>query len=239
MDIIKYWESCNLIIYKKQEEYYRALAREFLICAEKCIKDKGCFLAVLGGGKSPARINEEIVKASSEYALDWSKIYIVLSDERYVEETSDFSNYKLTKETLIDKVGGNALYSVYKPDRSEEAAGLYHDYIKKLWKKTGQEYFDYALLGVGDDGHTASLFPNRLPGNVKNRFAVYSGIGPEGLERISLSIEALNRCTVVSFIVNSVGKRKVLDSMKENWNTDRYPMQNIVRPKNMHILREE
>ena len=240
MNITKYWESCSLITYGKQEEYYRALAREFLIYAEKCIKDKGCFLAVLGGGNSPVRINEEIVKVSNEYTLDWSKVYIFLSDERYVEETNDYSNYKLIKETLLDKVGGNSLYSIYKPDCSKEIAAIfYHNYIKELWEQTGQDYFDYALLGVGEDGHTAALFPARLPEDVSNRFVVCSGRGPEGLERISLSMEALNRCSVISFVVNSAGKIKVLDSMKENWDTERYPMQNIVRSKNMYILREE
>lgn len=240
MDIVKYWENCRLITYRKQKEYYRALAEEFLTYAEKCIKDKGCFLAVLGGGKSPAYINEEIIKASNKYVLDWSKIYIILSDERYVKETNDFSNYKLIKETLLDKVDGNSLYPIYKPNSSgETAAGLYHDYIMELWTRTGQDYFDYAMLGVGNDGHTASLFPDRLPANKEDRLAVSGGMGPEGLERISLSIGALNRCSMVSFIVNNVEKIKVLNSMKENWNTVRYPIQNIIRPKNMYILQEE
>ena len=237
---LKYWETCNLIICRKQDEYYKAMAREFLIHAKKCIKDKDCFLAVMGGGRSPKRINEEIVKADEEYGLDWSKVYIFLSDERCVEKTSNHSNYKLITETLMNKVGGNPLYSIYELNYSKEtSASLYHDYIKKMLVQTGQDYFDYALLGVGEDGHTASLFPGRLPKNTDGRFAVCSGKGTEGLERISLSVEALNRCSLVSFIVNSVGKIKVLDSMKETWNAERYPMQNIVSPKNMHILQEE
>lgn len=223
--------------YKGPEKYYEQLAIEFLENAQKAIAEKGSFLAVLGGGRTPRHINAKIVELSAKYNVDWSRVYIVLSDERWIEETDDYSNYKMMQETLIVPLGINSLHHIFESEITlEHAAEKYAGYLEELWEKTEQRIFDYALLGVGNDGHTASLFPERLFSSESSQMVVCGGKGPEGLERISLSYEALNKCNLVSFIVNSLGKREILHLMRMEWNPEKYPIQNINTSKNMHVL---
>lgn len=236
----QWWSKNKVLVFSNREQYYNHMAVEFLENAEKCISEKGCFIAVLGGGSSPAYINAGIVQHSRDYNINWKQVAIVLSDERYVEETSDFSNRKMIMETLIEPLEMNPLYQIFQSDRTvAEAVQLYEDYIKELLYTKKQSSFDYALLGVGKDGHTASLFPGRQWSAEQDKVAVHGGIGPEGTERISLSFEALNKCTKMSFLVNNKQKQEILQLMEHNWNPLDYPIQNISVPKNMYVLLEE
>ena len=208
--------------------------------AEKAIRDKGCFIAVLGGGNTPKYINCKIVELNLKYKVDWNNVYIILSDERWVKEQDALSNFKLMLETLIIPLNIKSFYNIYSGRRTiEEDAEAYSDYIENLLKSLGQEEFDYALLGVGNDGHTASLFPGRKHLAAKGKQVICGGKGPEGTERISLSYEALNKCKLVSFLVNSPGKERILHLMEHEWNPNKYPIQNISVPKNIYLLQEE
>lgn len=240
MTYIQWLSSIEKYFYTDAEEYYEQLAVEFLENAETSIRNKGLFIAVLGGGNTPKYINSKIVELSTQYDIDWNRVHIVLSDERWIEDTDELSNYKMILETLAVPLKIKSLYNVYADGISaEEAAEKFGEYVEELWTKTGRAAFDYAMLGVGSDGHTASLFPDRQQIQNVGVNTVCGGKGPEGLERISLSYAALNKCDKVSFLVNSPEKRNVLAHMEKEWNTVKFPIQNIVVPKNMHILREE
>lgn len=237
MEQIDWSAGIKIIEYKEPEEYYERLAIEFLENAQKAVAEKGSFLAVLGGGRTPRQINAKIVERSSDYRVDWNRVHIVLSDERWIEETNDHSNYKMMRDTLVSPLSANALYQIYKQGEAiGNAAEEYADYLEELWKKAGRETFDYMLLGVGNDGHTASLFPGRQYPAENRRMVVCGGKGPEGLERISLSYAALNKCDRISFLVNSAEKIEILHKMKADWDPERFPIQNIAATKYMHIL---
>lgn len=221
------------------QEYYERLAVEFLENAERAVQSKGCFTAVLGGGNTPRYINSKIVERSAQYKVNWNDVYIVLSDERWVKESDRLSNYKMISESLVVPLKTRPLHKIYTAGSTvEEAAERFNAYIEDLRIRTGQNGFDYALLGVGPDGHTASLFPYRQQVRSAGANVVCGGKGPEGLERISLSYDALNHCEKISFLVNSPEKRDILDRMEQEWDLDRFPIQNISPPKKMYVLRE-
>lgn len=240
MTDIQWLKGIKIFRYTDAEKYFEQIAVEFLENAEKAIKDKGCFVAVLGGGNTPKNINSKIVELNSKYKVDWSKVYIILSDERWVKEQDALSNYRMILETLVCPLNVKLCYNIYLADKTiKEGAEAYSDYIDALLKSVGQEEFDYALLGVGNDGHTASLFPGRNSLAEKGKQVICGGKGPEGTERISLSYEALNKCKIASFLVNNPEKEKILHLMEKEWNPGRYPIQNIRVPKNMYLLQEE
>ena len=237
MDYTEWSRNTKVLEFTASEKYYEQLAIEFLNKARDATAEKGNFLAVLGGGNTPRKINEKIVELSGKYEVDWSRVYIVLSDERWVEENSDYSNSRMMRQTLIEPLHRNALFQLYESSKKVEGASRsYAHYILDLLERTGQKTFDYALLGVGSDGHTASLFPGNhfLPD--RGPVAVCGGKGPEGLERISLSYAALNRCSLISFLINSPEKRAIYHLMNVDWNPGKYPIQNINSIKNMYIL---
>lgn len=222
--------------YQQEEEYYQQLAREFLELAERAISNKGCFCAVLGGGNTPKYINAQIVELHSQYDIDWSRVHIVLSDERWVKEDDALSNYRMILETLVMPLNIKNFYNIYLDGKTvEEGARAYSVYLEQLFRELGQNAFDYAQLGVGNDGHTASLFPGRRHLAEGGQKAICGGIGPEGAERISLSYEVLSECKTTSFLVNSPGKIEILQLMKEKWEPDKYPIQNINAHKNMYV----
>lgn len=240
MEQIDWSAGIKIYEYKNAKDYYERLAIEFLENAQKAVTEKGSFLAVLGGGRTPREINAKIVELSSNYHVDWECVYIVLSDERWIEEDNDYSNYKMMRDTLVSPLSANDIYHIYRQGETmEKAAEEYADYLEELWKMAGRKTFDYMLLGVGNDGHTASLFPNRHCSVEGKQMVVCGGKGPEGLERISLSYAALNKCSRISFLVNGSDKIEILHKMKAEWNPEKFPIQNIAPTKCMHILTEQ
>lgn len=240
MEHIDWSESVETIEYTRPEEYCEQLAIEFLENAQRAVAEKGSFLAVLGGGRTPRQINAKIIELSSNYHVDWSRVYIFLSDERWIEETSDHSNYKMMQETLAGPLGIDCLYHIYEQGKTAmKAAEKYAAYLEEIWEKTGQTTFDYMLLGVGNDGHTASLFPGVHHPAEGGQMVVCGGKGPEGLERISLSYATLNKCDRISFLVNNPEKIEILRKMKKEWAPDKFPIQNITVTKCMYILSEQ
>ncbi|WP_340695579.1 6-phosphogluconolactonase [Hydrogenobacter thermophilus] len=156
---------------------------------------KVCHIA-LAGGRTPI----ELYRMLSKENLLWGKIKFYLTDERYVSLVSELSNYKAVRETLGDK----AKLVFYKTDMDIEECAL--DYSLQL-----PERLHITLLGVGKDGHTASLFPKGECKKVSQKVCVSRS--PDGLLRLSLTQEYLNGSCVIIFFVKGEEKKKILEAM--------------------------
>lgn len=132
-----------------------ALAGEIKVDLEEAIAARGVASIVISGGRTPVRLFEQL----REEKLDWSKVWITLADERWVETSSDASNERLVREHLLVGPAAAAHFIGLKNPAPTPEAGA--DWATRALTRVPRPY-DLVLLGMGEDGHTASLFPGSL-----------------------------------------------------------------------------
>jgi 6-phosphogluconolactonase len=162
---------------------------------------------VLTGGSTPKAAYEEFVRAVQAVDLDLSRTTMWFGDERCVPPEDERSNYRLAKESLLDPLGDAGPGAVRRmrgelgPDRGAE------EYEREL-RESGPPEFDLLMLGIGPDGHTASLFPDQASLNEGERLVI--GVPEAGLEpfvpRISLTLPALAMARQIVFLVSGSAK---------------------------------
>lgn len=177
----------------------------------RAVNERGACILGLSGGSTPRAIYG---KLGARGDLPWDKVWIFLVDERYVPPTSDDGNAKLIADMLIVP-SGIAESHVIRPDTSlplKECAGAYHQSLTQLFDEHGPP--DIVTLGLGEDGHIASLFPplpedafgpNVVIHTTTDRFAIR--------DRISLTLPTLRSTPHVFFFLKGEGKRKVWQEM--------------------------
>lgn len=206
--------------------------------AAECIRQRGTFTLVLAGGSTPRRTYELLARGEGEYSIDWSRVFLFFGDERFVPHDDPRSNYKLAHDTLLS-VAPIASEQVLTVDTSlASPAASADDYSERVAKFFAQPQgtlpaFDMILLGLGDDGHTASLFPGAAALKVHDRIATWSppGVLPPPVDRITLTMPVLNAAQQVLFLVSGAGKADVLaEVLSGNSSTDEHPAAGV-RPK--------
>jgi 6-phosphogluconolactonase len=201
-----------LLVFQTKEESCRFLADRFRALSVAHIAEKGVFSAALSGGKTPVDLYTRIAKEGP--SIDWKSIHIFLVDERYVPSTDSDSNYRMIRETLLDAVPiPESNVHPIRTDVAEPkvAAELYEHELKKFFGGSAvMPELDFVLLGVGEDGHTGSLFPGS-PFNPKERRLVRA-VAPakERLPRITLTLRVINSGWHVFFFVTGKSKRNVV-----------------------------
>ncbi|MGH6934920.1 MAG: 6-phosphogluconolactonase [Methylocella sp.] len=180
----------------------------------------GRFSLSLSGGSTPKRAYELLAESSA--SLDWRKIHLFWGDERFVPPDHRDSNFRMAREALIDHVPIPAAQVHPIPTNSsspEEAAGRYEITLQDFYggKTLDPErpLFDVTLLGLGEDGHTASLFPGTKALDERDAW-VTSIIGVKSEPRISLTYPALQSSRLVVFIVSGAKKRDILARVLAN-----------------------
>ena len=189
------------IIHKNKENF---LIKKFIGLFKRKIKSKGKgrFSFVLTGGNSPIKLYEYLAKNKS---INWNKIDFFIGDERYVKETSKYSNIKMCKKYLLNKINisDNQIYKICTTDKSiKKSSKRYEQKIKKYFLNK-KICFDLVMLGVGKDGHIASLFKN----NVNKKSNKYVDIVKrKDFSRITLTLKCLNSSK--SIFLWAPGKKK-------------------------------
>jgi 6-phosphogluconolactonase len=180
----------------------------------------GRFSLSLSGGSTPKRAYELLVELGA--SLDWRKVHLFWGDERFVPADHRDSNFRMAREALIDHVPIPAAQVHPIPTNSgspEEAAGRYEVTLQDFYgSKTldpERSLFDVLLLGLGEDGHTASLFPGTKALDERDAWVIsITGVKPE--PRISLTYPALESSRVILFVVSGAKKREILGRVLAN-----------------------
>ena len=183
------------------------IARE----AEAAIAQRGEFRIALSGGNTPRPVYQALAKLPT----DWSKWVVTFGDERCVPPDSDQSNYRMAKEALFDHVpipAGNILRIRGEIDPAE-AAKDYEAALRSRTSGAGHYRHDLLLLGMGDDGHTASLFPGTEALTVTDRWVVSNFVPKFDTFRVTFTYPLLDASRHVCFLVNSKGKDAILDEV--------------------------
>lgn len=184
------------------------IGSDFIRKASSAITDfianhPGKIRIALSGGSSPKAVYEKL--SQNEY-IDWNRIELYEVDERYVPEGSAESNARMIRESLSDKAHLNAF------DTSREIADALNVYEQKL-QKLNRPYFDLVLLGLGADGHTASLFPRGPELEEVERLVVHSK-SPKGVtDRLSLSFPAIMSSKKIIFLIRGADKQEVFEDL--------------------------
>ncbi len=176
--------------------------------ATKAIEARGIFRIALSGGNTPRPVYEALARLD----LPWDKWEITFGDERCVPPDSDQSNFKMAKGALFDHAAipaGNILRMEGEADPS--AAAL--KYEQELLSRSNPYRHDLILLGMGDDGHTASLFPGTEALQVTDRLVVSNYVPKFSTWRLTFTYPLLNAARHVCFLVSSAGKEPVLDGV--------------------------
>lgn len=224
----------NIRIFDDLDTLYTEAADVFKNLSEKSIREKGRFTVALSGGSSPKAIFKLL--ATDEYAerIDWNKIYFFWVDERWVPLNDDKSNARMTFETLLDKVPvpKDHIFPMYKDNiLPEEYAEEYESYIRNILGNEG--VFDFILLGMGDDGHTASLFPGEEILNEKEKWVSAYYLKPQEMYRITLTAPVINRAENILAVAFGESKKQALNEiLNGEYNPELYPMQLIEKKEN-------
>ena len=190
------------------------------------IAERGRFSLVLSGGSTPAPIYESLGTMN----LDWEQINIFWGDERCVPPDHPDSNYKMAQETLLRNasIPSRNIFRIKGEEDPTTAAMLYRKEIKKFF--TGREpRFDLVLLGLGEDGHIASLFPGSPALAEKSDWVVETQHPASGLGRISLTYPAILSARNIFFLVQGSSKAGVTADVIQNpQSPPDYPAKRII-----------
>jgi 6-phosphogluconolactonase len=226
----------NLLIYHTKGELLQDLARYIIKIAEKSIMEQDCFNFVLTGGNSPKELYQLLATDYKE-AIDWKKVFFFFGDERNVPSTHDSYNGLMAKESILDPLQIATDHIFYVPtDLAPEKAAI--EYQKSIVKhfQGGDLTFDLILLGMGDDAHTASLFPQTDILKVKEAMVDVVYVEKLSTYRISFTAPLINKAKNIAFLVFGENKAKALKQVVENpkKETSTYPAQ-LIKPVDGYV----
>lgn len=194
-------------VFENEDEVLNALANYFVETAASSIASHGQFSVALSGGNSPKKLYELLASSSFKDKVEWNKVHFFFGDERYVPHTDPQSNYLMAKKALFEPLG-LSFKQIFPVDTSvspEEAAKKYTTDINYYFAGT-EVRFDLILLGLGDNSHTASLFPQTgvlhdTTVSVKDVF-----LEDQKVYRITMTAPLINQAHHIAFLVYGEGK---------------------------------
>jgi 6-phosphogluconolactonase len=200
----------NVKVYEDKQELSEAAARDFVRRARSAIEASGRFTVALAGGSTPEATYEAL---ASRYAgeLDWSRVHVFFGDERSVPPDDEGSNYRMADEALLSHISPGGVHRMRGELPPEEAAAEYEKELREFFgAPDGPPELDLILLGIGGDGHTASLFPNTAALDVTDRWAAANPVPKLDTTRITLTLPVLNAAKAVNFLVAGGDKAETL-----------------------------
>jgi 6-phosphogluconolactonase len=147
--------------------------------------------------------------------IDWSKVYVFFGDERSVPPHHEDSNLKMASEVLLDHVPVGNVHRMQGELTPEEAAEAYEEVLRTFFRTEDVPRFDLILLGLGTDGHTASLFPETLALEIHDRWVVANHVPRLNTTRITLTVPVISAALAVYFLVEGEDKAEALREILE------------------------
>lgn len=201
----------NLNIYDDINDLITVLATTICKASELAIKRRGRFNFVLSGGSSPRKLYELLASEKFRNKIDWTKTYFFFGDERFVPENDSQRNSLMAKEVLFDplRIKESHIFKVDTSGSPEEAALKYSESIEKHFQDKPIK-FDFILLGLGDNSHTASLFPNTHVLNETEATIKSVFVKEVDQYRITMTAPLINQAKEIAFLVFGEGKADVV-----------------------------
>ena len=202
------------IIVCEKEEWPTKAVELFVQQANANIADHSSFSAALAGGNTPEPLYSELARPENWNRIEWDKIHLFWGDERHVPPNDPQSNFRLVKEKLLDVVPipEENIHRVKTEMDVRLAAFAYEDDLRHFFPGDWPR-FDLVLLGMGEDGHTASLFPRSAALNEESRWFVANFAPEKNSWRLTLTLKAINAARMVIVLVRGESKADTLGAV--------------------------
>jgi 6-phosphogluconolactonase len=224
------------------EALARAMAEQLLAAAQEAVASRGVARIAISGGNTPKRTFEMLAEpAATEFSVfPWDKTDLFWVDERCVRPDDKESNYRMTKLALLDKVplAADRVFRIEGELDPELAAARYESAIRNRFRLEGAQLptFDLVALGMGPDGHTASLFPHTAGIHELTRIAIANHVPQKETWRVTLTSPVINQGRKVVFLIGGTDKAEVLSSvLGKTYDPETWPSQ-VIQPKSGQLL---
>ena len=209
----------NIFVFKNNAGVADFAVNEWLKISSQAIAAKGIFTAALSGGKTPVEFYKRL--AASKNILSWDRTHIFLVDERFVPHSHRESNYGLVKKHLLThaKIPDENVHRIQTEGITlEQSAIRYEEEIRSFFhiERGSLPEFDLIMLGIGKDGHTASLFPGKASLKERTRLVIPVTANKFPHERITLTLPVINNARNIIFLVSGRNKARALKEILEN-----------------------
>jgi len=195
-------------VFDDAEAVARAAAEEFVRLALGAVEERGTFSVALSGGSTPRRVYELLASDEFKERVPWNSVHIFFGDERTVPPDHAESNYRMANETLLSRVQIPS-ENVHRIDGVGDAAAnasAYESVMRGYFGDAQWPRFDLVFLGMGDDGHTASLFPGSSALEESRAWVAPNWVEKFSTWRITLSAPAINAARNVIFLITGASK---------------------------------
>jgi 6-phosphogluconolactonase len=224
-------------IFKTSNELFAAAVADFAKLASDAVQKHGRFCVALSGGSTPKVMYSLL--ATSSTPIPWESIYFFWGDERHVPPTDPESNYRMVYEAMLSKVPvppQNVFRILSEEKDPEVVAKQYEQTLIKFFDLNAGQFprFDLVLLGLGPDGHTASLFPDSTALRETNRLVVANWVEKFKTHRITLTLPVLNNAAVVEFLVSGKEKAGIVHQVLDG-DGSQFPSQ-MIRPRDGRLV---
>ncbi len=213
----------EVVVPGNKEDTLNYCVDHFLKLGNEAIKDHGYFAVALSGGSTPKEIFQRL--SSRKHQLDWSLVRLFWGDERSVPPKDKESNYLMAFSSGLENLGipEKNIFRMKAESSIEENAKAYEELIKK---NTHKGRFDLVMLGMGDDGHTASLFSGSLGLHVTDRLVIANFVPQKNTWRMTLTYSCINAASNICFYIIGAGKASMLQAVL-SYPLGSYPCQGV------------
>lgn len=222
------------------QELFAAAAEEVIHAAEEAVKARGRFTIALSGGSTPKSLFT-LLATNARSVLPWDRMFFFWGDERHVAPSDADSNYRMADEAMLSKIPvapGNIFRIPAEDPDADAVASAYEKTLCTFFQLGPKQFpsFDLILLGMGPDGHTASLFPGTAALQEKTRLVVANWVEKLKASRITLTLPVLNAARRVAFLVGGTDKADALKAVLESDAPgEQYPSK-LVKPKDGKLV---
>ena len=201
-------------VFPSDEELFRASAEMFCGIGKQAIREHGRYTVALSGGSTPKGLHHELATTFAK-ELPWEKVFFFWGDERHVPPDFPESNFRMAKETLLSKLpipADNIFRMRGELPDANQAGALYEQWLREFFRPTAGQVpqIDFILLGIGPEGHTASLFPGTKALEEKQHLVVGNYVAVHSTWRITCTYPVLNAGVNVMFLVDGSSKADIV-----------------------------
>ena len=222
------------------QDLFEAAAEVVVQAADEGVAKSGRFTIALSGGSTPKSLYN-LLATNARASLPWDRMFFFWGDERHVPPTDPESNYRMANEAMLSKIpvaAENVFRVASENPDADAAAAAYEETLRKFFALSPGEFphFDLILLGMGPDGHTASLFPGTAALQEKSRLVMANWVEKFKTNRITLTLPTLNAARRVAFLVSGTGKEEALRAvLKGDASGEQHPAK-LVHPKDGKLI---